>query len=267
MTDPKQTLRYPEVMAEEGLDDWRFFLDAAARPVQDRQLRQGARARHPDHRGGRGGQPPPRRRAHLPAGRRRPDQPRRRRRDQPRPRPGPADLARSRPSSASRPRRARSRRSSSPSTCPTPTRSQPSGPPCSATTGTQRRPEVVDPGRPQQHAVVPDGPATPPARSSSASTSTSWCRARSPRSGSQAALDAGGTLVSTERASRRSGCSPTGTATRSASAPPRAGSRTEDMRPPSRMLGRLGNGMTVVRATDYRGCMRQDLLVRMRRVG
>ncbi len=26
MTDPKQTLRYPEVMAEEGLDDWRFFL-------------------------------------------------------------------------------------------------------------------------------------------------------------------------------------------------------------------------------------------------
>jgi len=26
MTDPKQRLRYPEVMAEEGLDDWRFFL-------------------------------------------------------------------------------------------------------------------------------------------------------------------------------------------------------------------------------------------------
>jgi 4a-hydroxytetrahydrobiopterin dehydratase len=26
MTDPKKTLRYPEVMAEEGLDDWRFFL-------------------------------------------------------------------------------------------------------------------------------------------------------------------------------------------------------------------------------------------------
>ena len=26
MTDPKTTLRYPEVMAEEGLDDWRFFL-------------------------------------------------------------------------------------------------------------------------------------------------------------------------------------------------------------------------------------------------
>ncbi len=26
MTDPKQTLRYPEVMAAEGLDDWRFFL-------------------------------------------------------------------------------------------------------------------------------------------------------------------------------------------------------------------------------------------------
>jgi 4a-hydroxytetrahydrobiopterin dehydratase len=26
MTDPKQTLRYPQVMAEEGLDDWRFFL-------------------------------------------------------------------------------------------------------------------------------------------------------------------------------------------------------------------------------------------------
>ena len=26
MTDPKQTLRYHEVMAEEGLDDWRFFL-------------------------------------------------------------------------------------------------------------------------------------------------------------------------------------------------------------------------------------------------
>jgi 4a-hydroxytetrahydrobiopterin dehydratase len=24
--DPKQTLRYPEVVAEEGLDDWRFFL-------------------------------------------------------------------------------------------------------------------------------------------------------------------------------------------------------------------------------------------------
>jgi len=26
MSDPKKTLRYPEVMAEEGLDDWRFFL-------------------------------------------------------------------------------------------------------------------------------------------------------------------------------------------------------------------------------------------------
>jgi 4a-hydroxytetrahydrobiopterin dehydratase len=26
MTDPKQILRYPEVMAEDGLDDWRFFL-------------------------------------------------------------------------------------------------------------------------------------------------------------------------------------------------------------------------------------------------
>jgi 4a-hydroxytetrahydrobiopterin dehydratase len=26
VTDPKKTLRYPEVMAEEGLDDWRFFL-------------------------------------------------------------------------------------------------------------------------------------------------------------------------------------------------------------------------------------------------
>jgi 4a-hydroxytetrahydrobiopterin dehydratase len=26
MTDPKKTLRYPEVMAEEGLVDWRFFL-------------------------------------------------------------------------------------------------------------------------------------------------------------------------------------------------------------------------------------------------
>ena len=26
MTDPKQTLRYPQVLAEEGLDDWRFFL-------------------------------------------------------------------------------------------------------------------------------------------------------------------------------------------------------------------------------------------------
>ena len=26
MTDPKHKLRYPEVMAEEGLDDWRFFL-------------------------------------------------------------------------------------------------------------------------------------------------------------------------------------------------------------------------------------------------
>jgi 4a-hydroxytetrahydrobiopterin dehydratase len=26
MTDPKKTLRYPEVVAEEGLDDWRFFL-------------------------------------------------------------------------------------------------------------------------------------------------------------------------------------------------------------------------------------------------
>ena len=26
MTDPQQTLRYPDVMVEEGLDDWRFFL-------------------------------------------------------------------------------------------------------------------------------------------------------------------------------------------------------------------------------------------------
>jgi 4a-hydroxytetrahydrobiopterin dehydratase len=26
MSDPKQVLRYPQVMAEEGLDDWRFFL-------------------------------------------------------------------------------------------------------------------------------------------------------------------------------------------------------------------------------------------------
>ncbi|HET6939227.1 MAG TPA: 4a-hydroxytetrahydrobiopterin dehydratase [Nocardioides sp.] len=26
MSDPKKTLRYPEAMAEEGLDDWRFFL-------------------------------------------------------------------------------------------------------------------------------------------------------------------------------------------------------------------------------------------------
>ncbi len=26
MSDPKKTLRYPDVMAEEGLDDWRFFL-------------------------------------------------------------------------------------------------------------------------------------------------------------------------------------------------------------------------------------------------
>jgi 4a-hydroxytetrahydrobiopterin dehydratase len=26
VSDPKKTLRYPEVMAEEGLDDWRFFL-------------------------------------------------------------------------------------------------------------------------------------------------------------------------------------------------------------------------------------------------
>ena len=46
-----------------------------------------------------------------------------------------------------------------------------------------------------------------------------------------------------------------------------AGGRRQSVRPPSRILGRLGYGMTVVRATDYRGCMRQDLLVRMRRAG
>ena len=28
MSDPRQTLRYPEVSAEEGLEDWRFFLAA-----------------------------------------------------------------------------------------------------------------------------------------------------------------------------------------------------------------------------------------------
>jgi 4a-hydroxytetrahydrobiopterin dehydratase len=27
MTDPQQTLRYPQIQAEEGLDDWRFFLE------------------------------------------------------------------------------------------------------------------------------------------------------------------------------------------------------------------------------------------------
>ena len=27
MTDPKQTLRYPQVQAQEGLEDWRFFLN------------------------------------------------------------------------------------------------------------------------------------------------------------------------------------------------------------------------------------------------
>ena len=46
-----------------------------------------------------------------------------------------------------------------------------------------------------------------------------------------------------------------------------AGGRRQPVRPPSRILGRLSYGMTGVRATDYRGCMRQDLLVRMRRAG
>ena len=43
-------------------------------------------------------------------------------------------------------------------------------------------------------------PTRPRARCSSGSTSTSGCRPRSPRTGSSAALDAGGTLVSDERA-------------------------------------------------------------------
>ena len=120
--------------------------DAAARPVQDRQLRQGPRAGHPDHRGGRGGQPPPRRRADLPAGRRRPAQPRRRRRHQPRRRAGPADLrdrrrARRRVGAArglharARARRARRRRGASRS-----------GRRCSATTDAPCDTEILDPG-------------------------------------------------------------------------------------------------------------------------
>ena len=125
MTDPKQTLRYPAGDGGRGARRLALLPDAAARAVQDRQLRQGARAGHPDHRGGRGGQPPPRRRADLPAGRRRPVQPRRRRRHQPRRRPGPADLGDRRRARRRGRLRARSRPSSWRSTCRTPRRCKP----------------------------------------------------------------------------------------------------------------------------------------------
>ena len=240
----------------------------AARPVQDRQLRQGPRARQPDQRGGRGGQPPPRRRPDLPAGRRRPDQPRRRRRHQPRPRPGPPDQ---RDRGRARRRggaRARSRRSSSRSTYPTPTRSSRSGPPCSATRTATGGPRSDDPGRPQQHAVVPGGPdatrrgpaAVPPRHRGAARGRRG--AGRRPRSTPAARWSATTTVpafwvLADAHGNKVCVCTADGPASR----------RRQPLRPPSRILGRLDDGMTRARATDYRGCMRQDLLVRMRRAG
>ena len=94
----------------------------------------------------------------------------------------------------------------------------------------------------------------------------------------QAALDAGGTLVSTEAvpafwvlADAHGNKVCICTADGRGQPPPELLMRTPCapalLRRPSRMVGRLGNGMTGARATDYRGRMRQDLLVRMRRAG
>ena len=122
MTDPKKTLRYPEVMAEEGLDDWRFFLVKLHARFKTGSFVKGLELvtriteaaeeanHHPDvvltypqvdvdlHQ--------PRRAAASPAATST----------------WPGGSARSPPSSASRRRRARSPRSSLPSTYRTPTR-------------------------------------------------------------------------------------------------------------------------------------------------
>ena len=145
MTDPEDRSPLP-AGAGRGARRLALLPPEAARPVPDRQLRQGPRAGHPDHRGGRGGEPPPRRRAHLPARRRRPAEPRRQRRHQPRHRAGPPDLRDRRRARHRGRARARSRPSSSPSTSPTATRSSRSGRPCSATTTARALPEVQDPG-------------------------------------------------------------------------------------------------------------------------
>ena len=64
------------VRSEEGLEDWRFFLMKQRTIIRLSSSSRGSRLRHPDHRRGRGRQPPPRRGADLPAGRHHAVQPR-----------------------------------------------------------------------------------------------------------------------------------------------------------------------------------------------
>ena len=218
-------LRYPQVEAE-GLADWRFFLMRLHARFRTGSFVKGLELvtriteaaeeanHHPDvvltypqvdvdlH------------------------QPRRRRRHQPRPRPGPADhrdRGRARRRAGAR---ARSPRSSSRSTCPTRAAVKPFWAAVLGYGDAQWDDRDHGPGRPQQHALVPGGPrrhgrgaAAVPPRHRGPARGRRGAR-RAPRSPPAAPWSA-------RTRCRRSGCSPTPTATRSASARRTAASRAE----------------------------------------
>ena len=175
-------------------------LAAGARPgghaVQDRQLRRRPRAGDEGDRGRRSGQPPPRRRPALPARRHHPDEPRR-----PAARPSAtsgwrARSARSRRTWASRPSPGSGSSSSSRSTPGRRPRSSRSGPRCSA----PRTGGTTSPTRRARSRRC--GSRTPTVTTCRGNASTSTCGSRStrPRRRIDAAVAAGGTLVSDEHA-------------------------------------------------------------------
>ena len=153
-----------------------------------------------DRRGGRGGQPPPGRRPLLPDARRAAGQPRRRRSDQPRPRPGRTISSIAAELASRRLRRATALELALDVPAAEDVRDF-----WAAVLGYEVRGDgrqVEDPGGRRHDAVVP---GLRPGRGrgrSSGSTSTSWSRPRSPQERIDAALAAGGTLV-TRRARAR----------------------------------------------------------------
>ena len=239
MTDPKKVIPYPEVR-DSGLADWRWLLGIlharfkTGSFVKGLELanRIGEAAEEANHH--------PDLDLSYPDARRAAGQPRRRRRHQPRPRPGAPDqrdrrrARRGRGAGRDHGARDRARRPGAGGR----QRLLGGGARLRACAATAR--QVDRPRRPADDAVVPATRTVPPGRCSSASTYDVVVPARG-RPGADRRGDRRGRHAGQRRARRRrSGCWPTGTATRPASARPRAGtSEARRMaRLPYRIVGR-----------------------------
>ena len=253
MSDPKQKLtsdRGPRVRSRRLAAP----PDRHPRQVPHRGLRHRARAGGPDRCGGRGGRPPPRHLAHLSRGDRDPLEPRRRRHHQPRHRPRPADQRVRRGARRDRRRlRPHPARAGARHLC-----ARAAGPVLRGAAGRRRGRRGA--GRPQRsgaRGVVPGSrrrrrrPRCRPRTSSSAGTSTCGCRTTRASAGCRPCSTPAARWSATPRR-RRSGWSPTPTATGPASAPgpvaPEVGPGGRAREPTSwdcrfHMLGRLSHSL------------------------